>query len=287
MKMLLISLVIAISLVMSGCVAPDGEWKFDGTVKHTDEESATPVTTRPTEQATAEPYIDSCRGVDCEPECYNFDLHRTYCIDGVCVRGALLEEDSPRCGYIPPDPCEDVVCPDKCYGADLYDEYCLDGDCLAGDMIEANCPDCPGYVPPDPCDGVYCEPTCVGADKYSQKCVDGDCVPNTLIEENCPYCPGYVDPCDNVDMPISIVLDNGWTMEMYADRSGFVNTQLGEDEFGDPCVFDIQWICRECRSDRCVFMIGEESEYDTPIDIIYSGTVIIRMPSGAVKGHWF
>jgi len=87
-------------------------------------------------------------------------------------------------------------------------------------------------------------------------------------------------------MPISIVLDNGWTIEMYADKSGFINPGMGEDESGYPLLFDIWWKSDCCRSDRCIFIIGEDED-GTPIDIKSDGTVVLRSQSGAVKGRWF
>ena len=158
-KTIVMVLVMATSLAMSGCVAPEGEWKIDGTVKHSDEESTIPVPTRPTEQENPKPYIDPCERVDCRPECYGLDLYRTYCIDGICVRGALLEDNSPRCGYVAPtpvpvvtptpDPCDGVTCISKCFGVDLYGTICSNGICIKHDLIERNSVRC-GYVAPTP-----------------------------------------------------------------------------------------------------------------------------------------
>ncbi|MGC1120264.1 MAG: hypothetical protein WBA22_04140 [Candidatus Methanofastidiosia archaeon] len=41
---------------------------------------------------------DPCRNVNCEPRCYGCDYYDTYCEDGECVKGSLIESDSSRCG---------------------------------------------------------------------------------------------------------------------------------------------------------------------------------------------
>ena len=94
---------------------------------------------------------DPCIGVECHPECfYPSDMYETVCYNGICVRGALIEENSADCGYVPPDPCEGVVCSPECIGSDLYKTVCDEGVCVKDELIEANNEEICGYVPPTP-----------------------------------------------------------------------------------------------------------------------------------------
>lgn len=43
-----------------------------------------------------------CADVICEPMCYEHDLHLTYCVDGTCEQGDLIEENSYDCDYTDP-----------------------------------------------------------------------------------------------------------------------------------------------------------------------------------------
>lgn len=46
--------------------------------------------------------FDPCEGVLCEPMCVGFDSYDTFCEEGTCVRGGLMRENDPECGYMPP-----------------------------------------------------------------------------------------------------------------------------------------------------------------------------------------
>ena len=54
---------------------------------------------------TVEPIaINLCEDVICNPTCDGYDRYDTVCSEGICIRGALIEENSSVCGYVPPDP---------------------------------------------------------------------------------------------------------------------------------------------------------------------------------------
>ena len=46
---------------------------------------------------------DPCEGVVCDDVCVDGNLHDQICDDGICIRGVLIESNSPTCpGYIAP-----------------------------------------------------------------------------------------------------------------------------------------------------------------------------------------
>lgn len=46
---------------------------------------------------------DACEGVSCtDTECVGVDKYSQVCDDGICVRGVLIEQNSPGCGYLTP-----------------------------------------------------------------------------------------------------------------------------------------------------------------------------------------
>lgn len=156
---------------------------------------------------------DMCEFLDCDPECFGYDLHETECVDGVCVRGVLIEADSAQCDYIPADPCEGVGCEPKCYGDDLHETVCIGGVCAKGVMLEENSPTC-GYVPPPPpppidlCEDVICDPECFGYDLHETSCDEGICIRGVLMESDSPICghiPSEADP-GTIDKTIKYTL---------------------------------------------------------------------------------
>ena len=47
---------------------------------------------------------DPCEGIVCEPDCFGTsNKYETVCDEGICVIGAMIEENSVECGYVPPD----------------------------------------------------------------------------------------------------------------------------------------------------------------------------------------
>jgi hypothetical protein len=72
---------------------------------------------------------DPCEGVVCNPECVGVDRYAMVCKDGVCVRGALMEANSSKCGYVPKPECtEGDKKPDKiCVGGEWEDAICAEG----------------------------------------------------------------------------------------------------------------------------------------------------------------
>ena len=52
------------------------------------------------------PPLDPCVDVICKPECVGVDLYETVCKEGACVRGALMEANSTKCGYVKPECAE-------------------------------------------------------------------------------------------------------------------------------------------------------------------------------------
>ena len=73
---------------------------------------------------------DPCAGISCEPECEGYDKYETYCQDGVCVRGVLMEPDSLYCEYVPPEsPCDrDETQVRTCENGDeIITHTCVDG----------------------------------------------------------------------------------------------------------------------------------------------------------------
>ena len=148
---------------------------------------------------------DPCEGVVCDPLCdENADKYETVCDDGVCIRGVLIEENSPDCpGYVPfvcneGDVRESQTCWD---GSTIHKEICRDNAWVASGEV---CTDEPDPDPdPDPCENVICPYYCVGVDKWSQKCVineagEATCVADALIEKNSAFC-GYIPPDPDPD----------------------------------------------------------------------------------------
>jgi hypothetical protein len=125
---------------------------------------------------------------DCPNQCYGDDLWAMKCVNGVCTKDYIIEENSEQCGY---DPCKNVTCDTVCRGYDLWSQRCVDGSCVDDTLLEMNSVSC-GY---DPCENINCRDVCRGYDLWSQKCVDGDCVDDQLLEANSVSC-GY-DPCEN------------------------------------------------------------------------------------------
>lgn len=97
------------------------------------------------------PPLGPCDGISCENICTGYDLWTQKCVDGTCVDDALVEQNSPTCGYVPPDPCEGVVCDPLCHDYNLWTQKCIDGSCVDDIMLEENSTTC-GYVPPEESD---------------------------------------------------------------------------------------------------------------------------------------
>ncbi|MGD2073263.1 MAG: hypothetical protein PVG65_07245, partial [Candidatus Thorarchaeota archaeon] len=124
---------------------------------------------------------------NCTNQCYGDDLWAMKCVNGVCVKDYLLEENSTQCGY---DPCRNVNCSTVCRNYDLWIQECVDGRCVDDRLLEVNSVTC-GY---DPCTNIQCRDVCKGYDLWSQKCTDGQCVDDQLLETNSETC-GF-DPCE-------------------------------------------------------------------------------------------
>ena len=103
---LIVLIIITTSVMMNGCIAPDGKWDIDGTIEHTNDEVApTPeivYVTHPHEIVYVTPTPNPCSGVVCDSRCFGYDLYRTACADGYCIKGTLIESNSSACGYVIP-----------------------------------------------------------------------------------------------------------------------------------------------------------------------------------------
>lgn len=163
---------------------------------------------------------DPCEGVVCEPICEGLILFNMHCEGGVCVRGSMIEANSPQCGFVCAEGAERN--PESCFdGSTIHHEKCVNNEwvatgetcpqpeCQPGEVQTQECGKFPritthtcesGYWTPtdeqcDPCMGVVCPQVieCVGRDSYETQCVGGACVP-VLREVNDPMC----DPCTGV-----------------------------------------------------------------------------------------
>lgn len=74
----------------------DNNYVGDELIEYIDEPDPTP-----------QPIPDECDGMICPDICVGDDLHKGVCIDGYCIRGVLIEQDSLECGGIKPDPTPD------------------------------------------------------------------------------------------------------------------------------------------------------------------------------------
>jgi len=45
---------------------------------------------------------DPCKGVVCEPTCVGDDLHDTFCLEGECVQGEMIEAHAEQCIEVTP-----------------------------------------------------------------------------------------------------------------------------------------------------------------------------------------
>ena len=124
---------------------------------------------------------------NCSNQCYGDDLWAMKCVNGVCVKDYIIEENSTQCGY---DPCKNVKCETVCRNYDLWLQECVNGRCVDDRLLEANSVTC-GY---DPCTNIVCRDVCKGYDLWSQICVDGICEDDRLLEANSETC-GF-DPCE-------------------------------------------------------------------------------------------
>jgi len=120
---------------------------------------------------------DPCAGVTCSNTCDGTSLYSQKCVNGHCVKGALIKSNAPECGYVPPSP-PPVTCtggsPHHGTGCALLKQFDADNDgkvtsadalraqndgrsteevqfilaASAAGSINAKCPGC--YTPPTP-----------------------------------------------------------------------------------------------------------------------------------------
>ena len=156
---------------------------------------------------------DPCDDVVCpEYDCDGVDKYSSECVEGICIKGVLIEENSTDCGYVEPVvEIEILVGRDyTVWGRNVHViEVTTDKVIFATGEFTTSYYDLEFFketaillpdVTDDPCIGVICDNPCIGADRYEVSCIDGECVYGNLIEVNSPLCPGYIppDPCKDV-----------------------------------------------------------------------------------------
>jgi len=85
--------------------------------------------------------MDPCEGVTCDPECVGTDLYDSTCVDGVCVRGALIEADSVQCGFVCAE--GEKRNPRTCWdGSKIYQEVCKNNKWVPSGEVCPEKPEC-------------------------------------------------------------------------------------------------------------------------------------------------